>query len=101
MVRKIALLVAGFLCLAVVAFLVLPPQLQVSIQRLVPQTISWDSKLAWAKCETALSGWDVWPRSPKDRCRALSLCLNEASLATAAADHVSAMMRDLPDCYEP
>lgn len=101
MVRKIVLLVIGCLSVLGAAFFVMPTQMQVSIQRLVPQTISWDSKLAWAKCETALSGWDVWPREPKDRCRALSLCLNEASLATAAAEHVSAMMRELPDCYEP
>ena len=38
----------------------------------VPWLISWDSKIGWAKCRPALTGWDRWPQLGKQRCRAMS-----------------------------
>lgn len=94
-----ALLVAGGLVAAATPFLGLI--LKITFEAFWPETISWDAKNAWVKCEGAITGSVSWPAQPGLACAAMHLCANEATLSPEQYAALVAKTRDLPQCGEP
>lgn len=55
-----------------------------------PETIGWEGKTAWRKCEAAIAGSIAWPAEHAARCEALSMCANEAPLTPAGSAALTA-----------
>jgi hypothetical protein len=66
-----------------------------------PETISWEAKNAWAKCEGAIAGSVSWPPEPRLACAAMQMCANEATLRPEQYDRLVSEIRALPDCGDP
>ena len=66
-----------------------------------PETISWDAKNAYAKCDAAVAGTLAWPKHPAIACSAMHLCVNEADLTPAQAATLLAVIRKIPHCADP
>ncbi|MFO1158218.1 MAG: hypothetical protein U1E60_05230 [Reyranellaceae bacterium] len=105
--RKIALvLVAGLAGLAIIWALVMTLPiaalfLRVTLESLMPSTIGWDAKNAWAKCDGAIAGSVDWPSAPAAACTAMHLCANEATLTPDQQAALLGAIRRLPSCGNP
>lgn len=93
------LLVVGGVVAAMTPFLGLI--LKVTFEAFFPETISWDAKNAWVKCEGAIAGSVSWPAQPGQACAAMHLCANEATLTSEQYAALVAKTRDVPRCGEP
>jgi hypothetical protein len=87
------LLAATPVARAILYFLVWEP--------LHPELIGWDSKSAWRRCDSAISGETAWPRKPPDACAAMRMCANEANLDEKRYKELVALTRRLDGCGEP
>ena len=105
--KKLALvLVGGFAGLAIVWVLAMALPiaaifLRVILESLMPQTIGWNAKNAWAKCDGAIAGTIDWPSAPAAACAAMHLCANEATLQADQRASLISAIRRLPDCGDP
>jgi hypothetical protein len=70
-------------------------------RRAFPRQIDWDSKIAWAKCDGALSADIPWPRDTTRACAAMTMCANEAQLTADQRQKLSALAAALPECAPP
>jgi len=75
--------------------------LQAMIERLYPEMISWDGKMAWARCDSAIAGKTSWPRSSGAACQAMHLCSNEAPLSRPQEERLMQWIHDTPGCQDP
>ncbi len=75
--------------------------LYVILQSFAPQTIGWDAKNAWAKCEGAVTGRLSWPAAADAACEAMHMCANEANLDAKQYAALVAGIRRLPKCGDP
>src|SRR5436309_1899275 len=75
--------------------------LWVTFQSFVPQTIGWEAKNAWVKCDGAIAGSLSWPPEPGAACAAMDLCANEAKLSSEQYAALVAATRRVPHCGEP
>lgn len=75
--------------------------LRVILESLMPQTIDWNAKNAWAKCDGAIAGTIDWPPAPAAACAAMHLCANEAPLQPDQHASLISAIRRLPDCGDP
>jgi len=65
-----------------------------------PSTISWDSKAAWVKCAGAIADAEAWPSALGQRCEAMHMCANEATLSSAELGRLARAIRNTPGCPE-
>ena len=70
-------------------------------ESLFPETISWEAKNAYVKCDGAIAGHIAWPQDPALACSAMHLCSNEAQLTSEQDASLLAAIRDLPHCGDP
>jgi hypothetical protein len=75
--------------------------LRVTLESLMPSTIGWNAKNAWAKCEGAIAGTVDWPPAPAAACAAMHLCANEATLSPEQEASLLSAIRRLPACGDP
>jgi hypothetical protein len=75
--------------------------LRVALESLMPQTIGWEAKNAWAKCDGAIGGTVNWPSKPALACDAMHMCANEADLSAEQRTSLVSAARRLPDCGDP
>jgi hypothetical protein len=66
-----------------------------------PQSISWDAKNAWTKCDGAIAGTVAWPGDPSLACAAIQMCANEANLNDEQRASLASAARRLPGCDAP
>ena len=66
-----------------------------------PQSIDWNAKDAWSKCEGAVAGSIAWPRHSVQACEAMRMCQNEASLDPQRRAALDAAIGRLPGCGAP
>jgi len=92
----LALLVGLVLAFPLVAFF-----FQITLDSLRPQTISWDAKNAWSKCDGAIAGAVDWPSAPAAACAAMHMCANEATLTPEQWTSLVSAARRLTDCSDP
>jgi hypothetical protein len=74
---------------------------RVVLESLRPQSISWNAKNAWNKCEGAIAGTVDWPPAPASACAAMHMCANETTLTPAQQRSLVSAIRRLPDCGDP
>ena len=74
---------------------------QVTLDSLRPQTISWDAKNAWSKCDGAIAGTVDWPAVSASACAAMHMCANEATLTPEQRTSLASAARRLTDCSDP
>ena len=75
--------------------------LQVAVESLMPQTIGWEAKNAWAKCDGAIGGTVDWPSQSALAWAAMHICANEATLTSEQRTSLVSAVRRLPDCGDP
>jgi hypothetical protein len=63
-----------------------------------PESIDWDSKIAWEKCVSAISGTTRWPKTNSGACEAMHMCANEAPLDAGQAATLRALVGATPNC---
>jgi hypothetical protein len=98
------LLAVGALAVLVglaLAFPIIALFFQIAQDSLRPQSISWDAKNAWSKCEGAIAGTVDWPAAPAAACAAIHMCANEATLTPVQQRSLVSAARRLPDCGDP
>jgi hypothetical protein len=64
---------------------------------LSPDTVSWDSKSAFVKCDGAIAR-NAWPDDPARACAAMHLCANEATLSDRRTAALRDMAKRTPGC---
>jgi len=75
--------------------------IRLALESFRPQTIGWDAKNAWQKCEDAIGGTIAWPSIPASACAAMHMCANEANLTSQQRTSLTSVARRLPDCGDP
>jgi hypothetical protein len=75
--------------------------LHFALEALMPQTIGWEVKNAWRKCDDAIAGTVDWPAKPASACAAMHMCANEARLTPGQRASLTSATRRLPDCGDP
>ena len=91
----------ALLCGLVMAFPAFALFMRITFESFVPQTIAWEAKNAWAKCEGAIAGSVAWPPEPANACAAMQMCANEAPLSPRQNEVLLSAIRGLPNCGEP
>jgi len=91
----------AFLFGLVMAFPAIALFMRITFESFVPQTIAWEAKNAWAKCEGAIAGTVAWPSESTNACAAMHLCANEAPLSPRQNEGLLSAIRRLPNCGEP
>jgi len=71
------------------------------LEALTPQSIGWEAKNAWRKCDDAIAGTVDWPSKPALACAVMHMCANEASLTPGQRTSLTSTSRRLPDCGDP
>ena len=102
-IRRLALLVfAGATAIVAMSLISGVPSLFIYAIRatLSPSSISWDSKIAYVKCEGAIADPARWPSAPVQRCEAMHMCANEASLSSTQTTLLTRTIRSTPGCPE-
>jgi hypothetical protein len=93
--RSLIALVLGGVTIALVTASL--PLLAVIWDSLSPDAVSWDSKSAFVKCESAIAR-DEWPVEASRACSAMHLCANEATLSPTQTAGLRNMAKRTPGC---
>jgi len=106
MTRRLRLILAGLSAAALIgavlwAVPIVALLAWMGFDSLMPQTIRWQAKNAYAKCESAIAGIVAWPDNSALACAAMQMCANEAMLSSQQYDQLVATMRSVPGCGEP
>ena len=96
-----AIVAAAVLAAAAIKGTSLGTLLAILVDASRPQSISWDAKDAWSKCEGAVAGSIAWPRDPAQACEAMHMCANEAPLDPAQRSALDAAIGHLRACGAP
>ena len=64
-------------------------------------TLSWDAKSAYRKCDGAIDGTIAWPSEAGAACVAMLMCANEATLSAERHQRLIEQIRRVPRCGEP
>jgi MFS family permease len=70
-------------------------------EELFPDTISWDGKTAWKRCDSAIAGKTSWPDTPQGACKVMHMCANEAPLNAQQTKLLYQTIRKTEGCQEP
>jgi hypothetical protein len=100
--RRVAVLAAGAAALIAVALVAMGDlpltAIYIVYQSFFPSTISWDGKLAYAKCDAAIADPASWPKATVKACEAMHMCANEAQLSPAQLRTLAEAVQRTPGC---